>query len=99
MHFTGPSDHGRPRALCVRVLWLIRVWRYSGCMVAWCFQQAEYLVLFKNYGFGAMCLSNISRLPSHSSGVLCGVVSLFFLQFLLEKASPHLQFFTVVDLL
>ena len=36
---------------------------------------------------------HISRLPSHSSGVLCGIVSLFFLQFMLEKAFRTLAHF------
>ena len=42
----------------------------------------------------APCVSpHISRLPSHSSGVLSGIVSLFFLQFMLEKAFRTLAHF------
>ena len=84
-HFTGPSDHGCPRAI---------VFVFFGSFVfgitpgAWSpgvsnKQSVSFFV--KYYGFGAMCLSNMSRLPSHSSGFLCEVVSFFFLQFLLEK--------------
>ena len=40
-----------------RVLWLIRVWRYSGCMVAWCFQQAEYLSSLQKLRDSAPCVS------------------------------------------
>ena len=56
--------------------------------------------VFSRITRSSLCVSLlISRLPSHSSGVLCGCLSLFFLQFLLEEASPLLQFFTVVDFL
>ena len=42
----------------------------------------------------APCVSpHISRLPSHSAGVLSGIVSFFFLQFMLEKAFRTLAHF------
>ena len=91
--------HGHPQALCSRDLWLIRVWRYSGCLVSWC-STTQRISVFSRITRSSLCVSPLfSRLPSHSSGVLCGIVSLFFLQFLLEEASPQLQFFTVVDFL
>ena len=100
-HEASPSFSvlGHPQALCSRALWLFRVWRYSGCMVSWC-STTQSISVFSRITRSSLGVSLlISRLPSHSSGVLCGIVSLFFLQFLLEEASPQLQFLTVVDFL
>ena len=63
-------------------------------MVAWCYHQAEYLSLFKDYEIGAMCLSAyLTFALAQFWGFLCGIVSLFFLQFMLEKAFRTLAHF------
>ena len=53
-------------------------------MVAWCYHQAEYLSLFKDYEIGAMCLSAYLTFALAQFCGLCGVVSLFFFEFMLE---------------
>ena len=63
------SDLGHPQALCSRVLWLIRVWRFSGCLVSWC-STTQRISVFSRITRSSLCVSLlISRLPSHSSGV------------------------------
>ena len=53
-------------------------------MVAWCYHQAEYLSLFKDYVIGAMCLSAYLTFALAQFCGLCGIVSLFFFEFMLE---------------
>ena len=65
------SDHGRPRAFCARVLWLILVWRYCGVHWSPGVTTKQNISVCSRITRSAPCASpHISRLPSHSS-VFC----------------------------
>ena len=56
----------------------------AGALVAWCYHQAEYLSLFKDYEVGAICLSAYLTFPLAQFCGFSEVVSLFFFEFMLE---------------
>ena len=56
----------------------------AGALVAWCYHQAEYLSLFEDYEFSAMCLSAYLTFALAQFYGLSGIVSLFFFEIMLE---------------
>ena len=77
----APSGHGRPRALCARVLLLILVLALFGVHGRLALPPSR---VSKDYEIGAMCLSAYLTFALAQFCGLCGFVSLFFFKFMLE---------------